>query len=119
MSLRLLIDEDYQAKYLVNLLRKSGHNVLTINDVDIAGAPDSEVFDYARTNERIIVTRNCEDFRLLHTEQPFHPGVFVVYEGSDLNKNMSYKAVVEAIANIENSGINIENQLIELNQWNY
>jgi len=119
LSLRLLIDEDYQSKYLVNLLRQSGHNVLTINEVGIAGAPDNKVFDYAQTNERIILTRNCEDFRSLHIKRKIHPGVLTVYEGSNPNKNMAYKAVVKAITNIEKSGINIENQLIELNQWNY
>jgi uncharacterized protein YeaO (DUF488 family) len=32
LSLRMLLDEDSQAKYLVNLLQTAGHDVLTVNE---------------------------------------------------------------------------------------
>ena len=62
MSLRLLLDEDIQAKLLVNLLKKAGHDVLTINDVNLTGQLDPMVLDYARQTNRILLTQNCHDF---------------------------------------------------------
>ncbi|MGL5079202.1 MAG: DUF5615 family PIN-like protein, partial [Waterburya sp.] len=47
MTLKLLIDEDSQAKILVNLLLHAGHNVLTVNEANLSGKSDSIVFDYA------------------------------------------------------------------------
>jgi Domain of unknown function (DUF5615) len=48
LSLSLLLDEDSQAKYLVNLLQAAGHNVLTVNQVGIVDFPDHKVLDYCR-----------------------------------------------------------------------
>ena len=56
MSLKLLLDEDSQAKYLVNLLRDSAHDVITANDADLGGLPDSVVLDYARQQKRVMLT---------------------------------------------------------------
>lgn len=104
MSLSLLVDEDSQAKYLVNLLQLAGHNVLTVNEVGIAGCPDNEVLDYARTASRIILTRNCADFQQLHQVNGSHPGILAIYQDADPAKNMSYSAVVKAIENLEAAG---------------
>ena len=76
MSLKLLLDEDSQAKYLVNLLRGSGHDVITANDAGLGGLLDSVVLDYARQQKRVILTRNCDDFLELHQFNPFHEGDF-------------------------------------------
>ncbi|WP_334907623.1 DUF5615 family PIN-like protein [Nostoc sp.] len=48
MSLKLLIDEDSQAKRLVNLLQNAGHDVITVNEAGLMSKPDSVVLDYAR-----------------------------------------------------------------------
>ena len=66
MSLNLLIDEDSLAKYLVNLLRKAGYDVITVQDINLMGKPDSAVLDYARENQRVLLTRNCDDFQNLN-----------------------------------------------------
>ena len=57
MSLRLLLDEDSQAKKLVNLLRQAGHDILTVNQTGLMGKPDSMVLDRARQEDRILLTR--------------------------------------------------------------
>ena len=41
--MRLLLDEDTQARRLVGLLRARGHDVLTVGEADGIGAPDSAV----------------------------------------------------------------------------
>ncbi|MFB2835398.1 DUF5615 family PIN-like protein [Floridanema evergladense] len=119
MSLSLLLDEDSQAKYLVNLLRVAGHDVLTVNEADLMSREDSAVLDYARIQERVLLTRNCSDFQELHQANPVHPGILAVFQDPNPVKNMSYQAIIQAIANLEAANYAIENQFVILNQWNY
>lgn len=118
MSLRLLLDEDSQAKYLVNLLQVSQHELLTVNDAELTGQPDSIVLGYAKQQVYILLTRNCNDFQELHAKDPSHSGILAVYQGADESKNMSYKDIVRAISNLEKSEVPLENQFVVLNQWN-
>ena len=119
MSLRLLVDEDSQAKYLINLLLKVGHEVLTVNDAGLSSLSDGEVLKFARRSNRAVLTRNCQDFRALHKLNPTHCGILVIRQSNDQYKDMAYRSVVKAIANIEASVIRVDNQFIELNHWQY
>ena len=119
MSLRLLVDEDSQAKPLVNLLRGASHDVETVNEASLMSQPDPVILDYARQNNRVLLTRNCRDFRALHQEDPNHPGILAVYREANPSKNMSRQAVVKAIANLETAEVPLANQFIPLNQWNF
>lgn len=62
----MLLDEDSQAKYLVNLLQAAGHDVVTVNAIDLMNRPDSVVLDFARQDQRVLLPRNCNDFQDLH-----------------------------------------------------
>lgn len=119
MSLRLLLDEDSQAKLLVDLLRNANHDVMTVNEANLMGKPDSVVLDYARKNLRLLLTRNCNDFLILHKLNNQHPGILAVYQNFDFTKNMSYQDIVKSITNLEASAVSFENDFICLNQWQY
>lgn len=119
MSLRLLLDEDSQAKYLVNLLKVAGHDVVTVNEASLASRSDANVLDYARQEQRVLLTRNCDDFHELHQANPKHSGILAIYQNSDSSKNMNYQTIVKAIANLEIANFYLENQFVILNQWNY
>jgi predicted nuclease of predicted toxin-antitoxin system len=119
LSLALLLDEDSQAKYLVSLLRAAEHDVLTINEIKLTGTSDDEVLKCARQQRRILLTRNCSDFYELHQTTTEHFGILAVYQDADPTKNMSYQAIVNAIANLEFSGLELTGRFIALNQWNY
>lgn len=119
MSLKLLLDEDSQAKYLVNLLRLANHDVDTVNRSGLGSSPDVVVLNYARQQRRVLLTRNCGDFLELHQIKPVHTGILAVYQSPDQSKNMSYQAITRAIANLEGSGSVLENQFVILNQWNW
>ena len=119
MSLRLLLDEDSQAKRLVNVLGKAGHDVKTVNEVGLSGEIDDLVLEYARGENRILLTHNCDDFEELHKINRNHPGLLAIYRNSNRLKNMSFKEIVGAIANLEAANIPLANQFIPLNQWNY
>lgn len=60
MSLNLLLDEDTQAKYLINLLQLAGHKVLTVYEIGIMGFADDQVLDYSRQFNHILLTRNSQ-----------------------------------------------------------
>jgi predicted nuclease of predicted toxin-antitoxin system len=119
LSLRLLLDEDSQAQLLVKLLTAAGHDVLTINEIGLAGCTDNVVLDYAIQENRILLTHNCDDFEELHQANPNHSGIFAVYRNANLLKNMGFKAIVKAIANLETANVPLANQFISLNHWNY
>ena len=119
MSLKLLVDEDSQAKRLVQLLRDAGHDVLTVNEAGLMTRPDSQVLDYAKREGRLLLTRNCDDFQNLHQANPNHPGILAVYQHPDSSKCLSYSTVVKCIANLEQSSCSLANQFIPLNAWNY
>jgi predicted nuclease of predicted toxin-antitoxin system len=59
----MLLDEDSQAKYLVNLLQAASHDVVTVNAVGLMNRPDLVVLNYARQDQRVLLTRNCDDFQ--------------------------------------------------------
>ncbi len=119
MSLKLLIDEDSQALPLVKTLRKANHDVVTVNEANLMGQPDNVVLEYATQNNRIVLTRNCRDFKALHEAKLNHQGIFAVYQEANPLKKMSRKDIVKAIANLEDAQIPFKNQFISLNHWNY
>lgn len=119
MSLRLLIDEDSQAKLLITLLKQASHDIITVNEESLSGQPDEIVFDYAQREKRLILTRNYDDFQALHNANPNHSGILVICEDQNTSKNLSFKEIVKALANLETANIPLANQFIALNHWNY
>jgi predicted nuclease of predicted toxin-antitoxin system len=119
LSLRLLVDEDTHAKRLVTLLRRAGHEVITVPEAGLASVLDDRVLEYARRENRLVLTHNCDDFRELHRALPGHAGIIAIYQDQDASKNMTYAAIVRALANLEASGWDPAGQFIVLNAWNY
>ena len=119
MSLKLFIDEDSQALSLIKALRNANHDVFTVNEADLTGQPDNLILEYAHRNNRIVLTRNCRDFKALHDADVNHSGIFAVYQEANPLKKMNRKDIVRAISNLENAQIPLKNQFISLNHWNY
>ena len=108
-----------KSKRLISVLRKAANEVLTINEIGLAGSSDDVVLDYARAKNWIFLTHNCDDFEDLHKINSNHPGILAVYRHANRFKNMSFKDIVKAISNLEAAGIPLVNQFISLNHWNY
>jgi predicted nuclease of predicted toxin-antitoxin system len=83
LSLRLLVDEDTLAKALVSRLRKAGHDILTVHEAGLTAEPDERVLEHARQENRVLLPRNCEEFRALHAAQPRPPRVCAIYQDRD------------------------------------
>lgn len=80
----LYADEQFPLS-VVESLRASGHNVLTVQEAGNAGlkVPDDEVLAFASRNGRAVLTLNRRDFKRLHQQQPSHAGIIVCTDDPD------------------------------------
>ena len=115
--MRILVDEDSQARSQLNILRGDGHDVVAIGELEKNGTPDGEVFDLAQSLERVLLTHNTEDFHELHRERPGHRGIMAVYRGADPRKNMNHAQIAAAIRRVDTSGVTIAGEFHVLNHW--
>lgn len=119
MSLRLLVDEDTQSRRLVRLLRDAGHEVATVNELGLQGHPDSDVLARAIVEDRVVLTRNVDDFRELHLADSNHSGIAGIFFDSDPSKDLSHADVVRALDNLEAAQVEIAGCVHSLNAWNW
>lgn len=79
--MRWLLDE-MLPKVTAAELEQLGHDAISVVDVELAGVEDSAVFDFAVSDQRIVVTENFADFAALleqrqRADEPCVPVVFV------------------------------------------
>jgi hypothetical protein len=79
--IRLYLDEDTQRTSLVRALRVRQFDVLTCNEAQQTGIPDTEQLVFSVSQQRTIFTFNRGDFVQLHTEylsnEQNHSGIIV------------------------------------------
>lgn len=119
--MKLLVDEDTKAEILLSRLRAAGHDVVTTHDLGKDSAADPEIFGLAQDLGRLVLTQNIEDYLELHERsgKSGHHGILVIHKSGAPVKDMSYKDIIQAIANIEASGINPANSFHSLNAWDW
>lgn len=66
MTFRLYMDEDSMSSALVNALRARGIDIVTAFDAQMIERDDSEHFDYATQQGRVLCTFNVGDFYRPH-----------------------------------------------------
>jgi predicted nuclease of predicted toxin-antitoxin system len=119
--MNLYLDDDSAKALLATLLRKAGHQVIVPTSVGLSGAADPDHFLHAVQNSLVLLTRNHDDFRVLHllvqAAGGRHPGFLVVRRDNDPTRDMKDRDIVRAIANLEGAGVPIENDLHILNHW--
>jgi predicted nuclease of predicted toxin-antitoxin system len=119
--MRLYLDDDTASTRLTRLLRTAGQDVQIPGDVGLSGSPDPLHLTHSIGDQRVCVTKNHDDFRLLHNlirqAQGRHPGLFVVRQDNDPSRDLTPKGIVAAIRKLEAAGVPIENEFIILNHW--
>jgi predicted nuclease of predicted toxin-antitoxin system len=112
--MRLLLDECAAAQSLIERLRNAGHDVATSVELLGSGAPDAEIFELAKRQRRVLLTRDCRDFLLLHVGDPKHNGLLLIYEDGD-ERDMTPSQIAAAIAQLEQSTAPLKGRCITLN----
>jgi predicted nuclease of predicted toxin-antitoxin system len=119
--MNLYLDEDSAQTLLVRLLRAAGHDVLTPAAAGHLGEKDPAQFSYALRLNRVLLTRNYDDFQLLHElillSGGHHPGVLVVRRDDNPKHNLKPHHVVRALSNLAAANIPVRDELITLNHW--
>jgi Domain of unknown function (DUF5615) len=103
------------------MLRKAGHDVLIPADIGMSGSHDAVHLLRSLQDRRTILTKNYIDFEPLHKLivgcGGTHFGVVLIRNDHDQRKNMSFKTIVSALANVEQAYVNFKDELITLNDW--
>jgi predicted nuclease of predicted toxin-antitoxin system len=81
---RLYADEQFPYE-VVEHLRNFGNDVLTVQEAGNANLkiPDDLVLEFARSNDRIVLTLNRKDFKRLHRSHPNHAGIIICTDDAD------------------------------------
>jgi hypothetical protein len=103
------------------MLLAAGHDVQSPGDAvpPLVGADDPTHFAHAKANRLVFLTLNAHDFKSLHDQDADHPGIFVVHQDNDPSKDMSYAAIVAAIANLERTAVEISGGFWVLNAYRW
>ncbi|HVS00606.1 MAG TPA: DUF5615 family PIN-like protein [Thermoanaerobaculia bacterium] len=75
---RLYTNENFP-RPVAEELRLLGHDVLTVQEAGYSeqAVPDTQVLDFAKSQERAVITLNRKHFLRLHQERPDHSGIIV------------------------------------------
>ena len=80
--MRLYLDDDSAEALLVALLRREGHDPQVPADVGLAGEYDPVHLRHAVREDRVLLSRNHDDFQRLHDlikeVQGHYPGLLIV-----------------------------------------
>src|SRR5437660_182745 len=119
--MRLYLDEDSASTLLVQLLRTAGHDVQTPSEADMIGQDDAVQWLHAVREDRVLLTRNHDDFRNLHNLaaalRGHHPGLFVVCKENNPKRDLTARGIVRAIDKLLTAGMAVADQFTILNAW--
>jgi len=119
--MKLYLDDDSIHGVLIRFLTRGGHDVRTPTDTGLSGADDPVHLTRAILDRYVLLSRNHDDFRKLHelviTRGGSHPGILMVRQDNDPNRDMTPRAIVTALAKLESANFPLENQFVILNQW--
>ena len=81
---RLYANENFPFR-VVRELRLLGHDVLTVQETGKANirTPDLQIVEFAKSNERAVLTLNRKHFIAIHNRNPNHAGIVVCSADSD------------------------------------
>jgi hypothetical protein len=119
LSQKIYLDDCAHDKGLVRQLEQAGHQVVTPTQASTTGRADDVHFRYAIEHGLVLLTKNPDDFLELHDKDSSHPGILVVYQDNDPNRDMNHTDIVRAIANLVNAGVALPGTVQVLNAWRY
>jgi predicted nuclease of predicted toxin-antitoxin system len=119
--MKIYLDDNLADPSFAALLTKGGHSAVCPSDVGMAGATDPRHLEFAIKEGFVLLTCDNKDFKDLHdllqTAGGTHHGILVVRFDNDPKHDMKPKHMVAAIKKLEQSGLDLTNQLVILNHW--
>jgi predicted nuclease of predicted toxin-antitoxin system len=119
--MKIYLDEDGASPFLARLLRQAGHDAQLPADVGLKGKDDAVQLTHAVHTDRVCLTKNYCDFENLHNlimaVQGHYPGILVVRQDNDPNRDLKPHGIVRAVGNLLASGLPIADSYHILNQW--
>jgi predicted nuclease of predicted toxin-antitoxin system len=113
--MQILVDENLSRRDLIAVLRSSCHDVRTVAEVLDSGAAHTAVAAAAMRDDRVLLTADCEDFRMLYAAVQTHPGVLLVYSGSA--GMLPTSRIAAAVSNIANTYRSLADLMLALNDF--
>lgn len=99
MSPKYLVDESL-SRELARRLRAVGLDAVDCRDVGLRGAPDPEILDWARANDRALVTGDVGSGDVRRYSLGSHPGIVLVRPPSGARADDFAPAVARAVASL-------------------
>jgi predicted nuclease of predicted toxin-antitoxin system len=103
-------------KITVTLLRSWGHDVLTTQDVGLAGKPDEEILAYAMMHERVLITIDMDFSNIRHYQPKSHKEI-IVAKIRPRNANAVHKVLEHLLRNIEPDRIRGSLVIVDQNKY--
>jgi hypothetical protein len=118
---RLYLDDDTVETLFVRLLERAGHDIELPREVELAGRSDPVHLQRAIMTDRILISRNHDDFEELHdlvrAAGGAHPGILIVRRDNDRRRDPTPRGIVTALSHLLAAEVPIENEFIILNDW--
>lgn len=119
--MNLYLDDDSIDSLLLRLLRRDGHDVQVPQDVGIPGESDPVHLTFASRSQRVLLSRNHDDYRELHELVYYtggaHFGILIVRYDNDARRDLTQKGIVRAVGNLIAAKAPVQNEFIILNDW--
>jgi len=81
VNVKLLLDENLSPKVAEILRNDDGLDAVHIRDSGLLEATDPEVLERAYTEDRVLATKNVDDFVKLARARELHPVIILVEDG--------------------------------------
>jgi predicted nuclease of predicted toxin-antitoxin system len=87
----------------------------------LAGQSDPIHLTWAVRENRVLLSKNYDDFEELHLlvqqSQGTHPGILIVRQDNDPRRDLTAAGIVRALHNLETAGVNVHSDFVILNHW--
>lgn len=99
MNVKLLLDENISPWVANRLCEEDGIDACGIRDRGLLAASDPEVLEYAFGDDRVLVTKNVDDFDKLARTRELHAGIILLEDGS-LSRAEQLRVIRRALAEL-------------------
>jgi predicted nuclease of predicted toxin-antitoxin system len=96
VDVKLLLDENISPKLGEMLRNQDGVDAVHVLERGLLQAPDHNVLERAYAEDRVLVTKNVDDFVKLARARDMHPGIILLEDG-DLVRDEQLRVVRAAV----------------------